>query len=147
MEKRVNYEDNAFIINTRIRLLNEIFLLEADPELFFDKTLDELDFINNTLHALLNNLLANEKLIERDEQFHNLLETEWQFTSLLNYLISGQGSLAGCFSPKLIPKLESLRNDCTKRQMAIQEKTSDDGEDRADARVVSPFELAELLKV
>ena len=142
----MNYEDNAFIINTRLRLLSDIFSLDADPALFFTKTLDELDFINLTLQSLLDNLGANERLIEQEEQFHTLLETEWRFNLLLNNLIQGRGSLAMYFYPNLTPKLESIRNDCIKRQDIIKEKEITGNGGRADVLVVSPFELAELLK-
>jgi hypothetical protein len=147
MEKRINYEDNTFIVNTRIRLLHDIFLLEADSALFFKKTLDEIDFINEALDTLLNALIENDKLIERTERLHDLLETEWRFTSLLNFLIGGQGSLAGNFHPQIAPKLESVRNDCVRRRDLIKEHdvSFHEGE-RADERLVSAFELAELLK-
>jgi hypothetical protein len=147
MEKRVNYEDNTFIINTRIRLLHDIFLLEADAALFFKKTLDELDFINEALEMLLNALIENDKLIERTERLHDLLETEWRFTALLNFLISGQGSLADNFCPQIVPKLESVRNDCVRRRDLIKEHdVSSRGGDEANERLVSAFELTELLK-
>jgi hypothetical protein len=146
MGKCVNYEDNAFIINTRLRLLSDIFTLDTDPALFFTKALDDLDFINITLQSLLDNLLSNERLIEQEEQFHTLLETEWQFNLLLNNLIQGRGSLAMYFHPKLTPKLESIRNDCIKRQDIIKEKEMTRTGDRTDVLVVSSFELSELLK-
>jgi hypothetical protein len=147
MEKRINYEDNTFIINTRIRLLHDIFILEADFALFFEKVLDELDFINETLEILLNTLIVNNKLIERSDRFHDLLETEWRFTSLLNYLISGQGSLAEHFCPNHVPKLESLSKDCVRRRDMIKEHDMSSGEgDKANERLVSAFELTELLK-
>jgi hypothetical protein len=147
MEKRINYEDNTFIINTRIRLLHDIFMLEADSALFFKKVLDELDFINEALEMLLNALVANDKLIERGERLHDLLETEWRFTSLLSYLISGQGSLADSFCPNFVPKLESISKDCALRRDTIKEHDVSSGEEaKSDERLVSAFELAELLK-
>jgi hypothetical protein len=146
MKKRVNYEDNTFIINTRIRLLQDILVLEADSALFFNKTLDELDFINNTLDVLLNNFLENDKLIERPDRLRDLLETEWRFTSVLNFLISGQGSLSSDFYPRLLPKLKSLLDDCVKRRSLIEEQEVSSMKNQSDARLVSSLELSELLK-
>jgi hypothetical protein len=146
MKKRVNYEDNTFIINTRIRLLQDIFVLEADSALFFNKALDELDFINNTLDALLKDFLENNKLIERSERLRDLLETEWRFTSVLNYLISGQGSLVDDFYPRLVPKLKSLLGDCTQRRSVIEKEKADSEKNPVDERLVSSLELSELLK-
>ncbi|MDR1232423.1 MAG: hypothetical protein LBK61_13600 [Spirochaetaceae bacterium] len=147
MEKRINYEDNTFIINTRIRLLHDILLLEADSSIFFKKTLEELDFINETLDILLNALISNNRLIGRSERFHDLMETEWRFTALLNLLISGRGSLGDCFYPQFTPKLESIRNDCGRRRDLIKEHNLSSPEvDEEDERLVSTFELAELLK-
>jgi hypothetical protein len=146
MKKRVNYEDNMFIINTRIRLLQDIFLLEADSALFFSKTLDELDFINTTLDVLLKDFIENDKLIERYERFRDLLETEWRFVSVLNFLISGQGSLADDFYPRLVPKLKSILGDCDQRMGMIEQQKADGEDNLADERLVSSFELSELLK-
>jgi hypothetical protein len=147
MDKRINYEDNTFIINTRIRLLHDILLLEADSSLFFKKMLEELDFINETLDILLNALISNNSLIGRSERFHDLMETEWRFTALLNFLIGGGGSLGDCFLPQFSPKLESIRNDCGKRRDLIKEYNLSPPEaGEADERLVSPFELSELLR-
>ena len=146
MKKRVNYEDNKFIINTRIRLLQDMFLLEADSALFFKKTLDELDFINNTLETLLKDFTENDKLIERSERFRDLLETEWRFASLLNFLASGQGSLADDFYPHLVPKLKSLLGDGIQRREIIEKQKADGEKNQVDERLVSSRELSELLK-
>jgi hypothetical protein len=146
MKKRVNYEDNTFIINTRIRLLQDIFLLEADSTLFFGKTLDELDFINTTLEVLLKEFIENDKLIERHERFQDLLETEWRFVSVLNFLISGQGSLADNFFPRLVPKLKSILSDCARRLSVIEKQKTDGANNQVDERLVSSVELSELLK-
>jgi hypothetical protein len=146
MKKRVNYEDNTFIINTRIRLLQDIFVLEADSALFFNKALDELDFINNTLEFLLKDFMENDKLIERADRLRDLLETEWRFTSVLNFLASGQGSLAEDFYPRLVPKLKSLLGDCGRRRDMIEAQMAGSEQNQVDARLVSSRELAELLK-
>jgi hypothetical protein len=147
MEKRINYEDNTFIINTRIRLLHDILLLEADSSLFFKKMLEELDFINETLDVLLNALVSNNSLIGRSGRFHDLMETEWRFTALLNFLIEGGGSLGDCFHPQFSPKLVSIRSDCGRRRDLIKEHNLSSPEaDEADERLVSTLELAELLR-
>jgi hypothetical protein len=146
MKKRVNYEDNTFIVNTRIRLLQDIFALEADSALFFNRALDELDFINNTLDTLLKDFLENNKSIERAERLQDLLETEWRFTSVLNYLISGQGAFADDFYPRLVPKLKSLLGDCTQRRSMIEKEKVDSEKNPVDERLVSSLELSELLK-
>ncbi|MDR1470144.1 MAG: hypothetical protein LBT00_12735 [Spirochaetaceae bacterium] len=146
MKRRVNYEDNTFIVNARIRLLQDIFLLEADSTLFFNKTLDELDFINNTLDVLLKDFVENDKLIERSERFRDLLETEWRFASVLNFLINGQGSLADDFYPRLVPKLQSLLGDCVRRRNMIEEQKAEGEKNQVDGRLVSSLELSELLK-
>ena len=75
MNARTNIEDNIFILNIRIRMIHNLLLLDADPDLFLEKTLEDADFISYTLDALLRQLAGSTRYIDRKEQFHNLAET------------------------------------------------------------------------
>ncbi|MDR1285981.1 MAG: hypothetical protein LBK08_00075, partial [Treponema sp.] len=89
MNKRINFEDSIFIINTRIRIIRDMLLLDTDPDLFLEKALEDVSFIDKTLAILLDQLLDNSRFIERTEQFHNLAETERIFADVLSGLING----------------------------------------------------------
>ena len=120
MNKHINFEDNIFVLNLRIRMIQDLLILDTDTELFLHKTLDDLDFINSSLNVLLSNLKENYRLIERDEQFHNLAETERQFCEVLSELDHGEGNISALEYPELRDKIGLLTGRSQDRQNAIK---------------------------
>ena len=121
MNKHTNFEDNIFVLNIQIRMIQDLLILDTDPELFLNKTMDDLDFINSTLNTLLSNLKENFRLIERDKQFYNLTETERQFCEVLNELENGDGNISAVQYPDLRERIGSLSDSSQNRQSSIKE--------------------------
>ncbi|MDR3131295.1 MAG: hypothetical protein LBU18_07080 [Treponema sp.] len=140
MNKRINYEDAIFIINTRIRIIRDMFLLDADPDLFLEKTLDDVDFIDRILSILLEQLADNKRFIDRVEQFHNLAETERIFSEAISELIASDRF------PAIRDHLTILWNHTQERRMTIANITGYDNEKTPSDPVVSSDELNELLQ-
>ncbi|MDR2467691.1 MAG: hypothetical protein LBD22_01875 [Spirochaetaceae bacterium] len=145
MEKHLNYEDNIFILNTRIRMVSDLLLLDADPELYLDKTIEDLDFIGETAKFILTGLMANRQLIEWDEQLHNLYDTEERFFDLLSRILNGKASFSIDNFPRIAEITGALAAACTERQKIIKEHMSEALTTTSDPRVVSVDELAALL--
>ena len=145
MNKRVNFEDSLFILMMRIRMIRDIITLDADPELFLEKTLDDIYFADHTLQILLEYLQQNHYLIERVELLEHLSELEWQFCRILQELIEHDGSISVREIPNIREKLLACRNNSRERQ-----KTADSmrpaGNSQSGEPVVSSDELTELLK-
>ena len=121
MKGHINFEDNIFILNIRIRMIHDLLILDTDAELFLGKTLEDLDFINATLTSLLLSLKENLRLIDRDEQFHNLAETERQFCEVLSELDQGEGAISAIQYPELKDRLELLAGRSRDRRMSLEE--------------------------
>jgi hypothetical protein len=145
MNKRINFEDNIFILNVRIRMIRDILVLDADPDLFLEKTMEDIDFINNTLEALLGNLIENKRLLERDTEFDNLSDLEWQFSQVLAEFLNGGGNISAVQFPMLKGKITMLRKYSQDRKKAMEDARSP-AESPAAEPVVSSLELSELLK-
>jgi hypothetical protein len=145
MHKRVNFEDNIFIIAARIRVMRDLLVLDTDPELFLEKTLDDISFVDHTLDMLLGNLMANERLLDRNETLENLGDLEWQFTQVLSVLQNGSGNISALNFPLLREKIRILQNRSQERQKTIGE-SKEPGEDAALEGAVSSDELSELLR-
>ena len=120
MNKHINFEDNIFVLNLRIRMIQDLLILDTDTELFLQKTLDDLDFINSSLKTLLSNLKENYRLIERDEQFHNLAETERQFCEVLSEMDHGEGNLSALQYPELRERIVLILSNSQDRQNSIK---------------------------
>ena len=145
MNKRVNFEDSLFILMMRIRMIRDIITLDADPELFLEKTLDDIFFADQTLRVLLEYLQENHYLIERVELLEHLSELEWQFSRLLQELLDHNGSFSICEIPAIKEKISNCRSNSLERQRAA-ESLSPAGSSLPGEPVVSSDELTELLK-
>jgi hypothetical protein len=146
MNKRINFEDSIFIINTRIRIIRDMLFLDTDPDLFLEKTLDDVNFIDKTLAILMDQLSNNKRFIERTEQFYNLAETERVFAEVLSGLIDGDSAISSGRFPAMRDRLTLLWNHARERRKTINNTAgSETGGTSADP-VVSPDELNELLQ-
>jgi len=145
MNKRVNFEDNIFILMVRIRMIQDVITLDADPELFLKKTLDDIGFTDHTLGILLGYLTENNRLIEREELLEHLSELEWQFSQVLQKLLEHDGNISVRGIPSITEKLTAFRNNSMERLRNIEDLGPSESS-RSGEPVVSSDELTELLK-
>ena len=144
MSRHVNFEDNIFVLNIRIRMIRDLLILDTDAALFLEKTKDDLVFLHSCLASLFSRLKENNRLIERDEQFYNLLETEKQFCFVLRELGEGEGNISVLKCPDLKELVDNFLNSSAERQQSIQEMVVN-SKQPAPEPVVSHDELHELL--
>jgi hypothetical protein len=145
MNKLVNFEDNVFILTMRIRMVRDIITLDADPELFLEKTLDDIYFADHTLKILLDYLKENHFLIERAEHLEHFSALEWQFSQILSDLLENNGNLSTRNVPSIQDKLGLCKNNSFERQKSA-EKLSSLTANISGEPMVSSDELTELLK-
>jgi hypothetical protein len=145
MQKYLNYEDNIFILNTRIKIISDLLLLEADADLFLDKTIEDIDFISATANVLVKNLLENRQLIEWDEQLHNLYDMEDRFLKLIKSIQVGQACFSTNKYPVITDTIDAFYSAAMKRQKTLKENMSSDAALVNDPRIVSSDELVALL--
>ena len=145
MNKRVNFEDNIFILMMRIRMIRDIIILDADPELFLEKTLDDICFADQTLRTLLGFIKDNNQLIERDELLEHLSEAEWQFSQVVGSLLNHNGNLSIRGAGPIREKLIAFQNSSLERRKTAEYLTPDEGS-LSGSPIVSSDELTELLK-
>ncbi|MDR2097582.1 MAG: hypothetical protein LBP37_03595, partial [Spirochaetaceae bacterium] len=136
---------NIFILNVKIRAISDIILLDADPDLFLERTMEDLDFILAKLTLIQESLALNEQLISRTEQLHNLDETYVRFLALINDTLRGKG----CFDPNRYPfireHLNTLATYCVNGQKQLKALKAAAGVNVNDVRLVSTDELTALL--
>lgn len=102
-------------------MIQDLLILDTDADLFLNKTLDDLSFIHSSLGILLSSLKENFRLIERDEQFHNLAETERQFCEVVSELDHGEGNISVLHYPELRERIAPLLSQSQDRQNSIKE--------------------------
>ena len=146
MNKQVNFEDNIFILLMRIKMIRDTITLDADPELFLEKILDDIYFTDHVLRILLEHLEENDRLIARDEFLDQLYETERQFSQVIDEVLNHKGNIFVRGIPEINDKLIFLRKSSLERRRII-ETLYQDSNNSTDKIVVSSDELSELLKV
>jgi hypothetical protein len=143
--QHINYEDNIFILNTKIRAIDDLMCLEAENGLFLDKTIEDIDFIGYAADKILENLLENKQLIDWDEQIHNLHDTEDRFSALLKSILNGQAAFSVSKYPVMDGIVNAISAASAERQKKIKENMGESGQAMNDPRVVSVEELALLV--
>jgi hypothetical protein len=146
MNKYINFEDTIFILNIQIRMIRDLLILDADPGLFLEKTLGDIDFIDTSLSVVLGNLMENERLIGKDELFHNLYETERRFSDVLSQMEHGSGGISGVQFPVIREKIAALRDKTRERRGIIKDTAAKNDQKTLEPMGVSSVELCELLK-
>ena len=145
MNKHVNFKDNVFILLIRIRMIQDAITLDADPEMFLEKVLDDIDFIDQTLRILLDYLRENDRLISRDGFLKYLSEAESRFERFLGDFLRHEGNISIREIPTISEKLLALQNGSMERQNTI-DSMGNNKNPETDNPVVTKDELAELLK-
>lgn len=145
MAKRIHFEDDIFYLNLLVRTLRDGLELDLDPELFLNRIVDDLAFIDTAFERLLAELAGNERLIERNEQFLNLLEAEERFSEAIGRVSSGRGTLAQALAP-FAERFAELRAASLRRRSEIDAASTVRPGLDDDPNLVSSFELNELLK-
>jgi hypothetical protein len=145
MNKRVNLQDSIFILNGRLKILRDLLTLDPDPDLFLEKTVDDIEFLDRALEALLEQVRNNGHILERNEVLDYLFDLEWDFSQILEDISGGSGGISAGSFPPLQERIRSLLDRGTGRRRVL-------GDERSSATVpamenaVSSDELSELLK-
>jgi hypothetical protein len=145
MNKYIDFEDSVFILFLRVRMLRDLLRLNPDPELFLDKTMDDLQFINNTLETLMVDMIANAQIVGRNGEFDSLSDLEWQYNQLLTEFSGDSSPFSAENFPNTRETIFSLKNRSDIRRKTIDESVSPMEQAQAEP-MVSPAELTGLLK-
>ena len=146
MDKHDNFEDNIYLLMGRIKNLRDSTILDMDPEIFLDKTLEDIDFFDKTLELLLQRILENQWSINRKELLHHLSELDWQFSQVLQEILDGSGSISIKKIPSLKEKMTILRKKSLDRRNTAETTGAAVTGDNPEEPVISSNELNELLK-
>jgi hypothetical protein len=145
MNKHLNLQDNIFILNSRLRILRDILVLDAEPSLFLEKTLDDVNFLDHALDTLLGQIRNNSRIFERDEVLDYLTDLEWDFSQVLGDFFSNSGSISAASFPPIQDRIRMLQDRGAERRRTIGEERKSTTAPAME-HTVSSDELNELLK-
>jgi hypothetical protein len=109
-------EDTIFIISMRMRMIRDTLRLNPPADLFLEKSLDDLCFINHVLVSL------SQTITETNNGFVDyLLDTEWQFSQLLIEFSVDSSPFSIRAFPDTREKIASLRMESDARRKTLEE--------------------------
>jgi hypothetical protein len=145
VNQSVNLQDNIFLLNSRLKILRDTLILDADPALFLDQTLEDTEFLDRSLETLLEYLRTQDRLFGRGEILGYLADLEWDFSRFLTELSTGRGSISAVSYPALGERIRLLQNRGAGRLKALDADRRAAGFSAME-NAVSSDELNELLK-
>ena len=87
MANTVNYDDNLFYLMTVMRALRSGLQLEIDPNLYLDRIIEDIFFIDRTIEQIHETLRRNTHLINRREHLRQVMRAKRGFADLLDDLV------------------------------------------------------------
>jgi len=125
-------------------MIKDLLRLDVDQVLFYRQTMGDLEFISSALDVMTEKFLANVKFLDREIESDNLLDTEWQFSQLLNELSNRSNPYSNAYFPETQTYIDKFRKESEKRRKQLEE-ASVPAEQSMTEPVVSNAELNGLL--
>jgi hypothetical protein len=109
----------------------------------------DLEFIDKSLDKLLELLEQSTRFIDRETQFHNMIETEEAFDKLLKAFLNEDSTFIKTNSAEASlfkGKVMQISGNAANRKTHLEDETLALAGNSVQEPVVSPMELSELLK-
>ena len=103
MKKRINYGDNLYLLGLVLKDVTAGARLNVDPDLFLDRLVEDLFFLDASIGRIHELLAANPHLLERLEHLKSLQKLCQGLVQLLDGLVQKQlplGEHLGHFAEK-----------------------------------------------
>jgi len=101
-------------------MIKDTLRLNPLPELFLERSLDDLAFIDNILELLVRTLAEGNQNNGNGEAEY-LSDTEWQFSQLLTEFSLESSPFSAQAFPETTQKIAALRESNNARRKAIEE--------------------------
>src|SRR5208337_1517880 len=94
MTRRINYEDDIFTLALQVRCLQDTLKLEVDPELFRERLLGDITWIDATIGRLYQSLKESSLFVKRQEHLKELQKLKRAFAGALDALVEKRAPFA-----------------------------------------------------
>ena len=108
MTRRINYEDDIFTIALQVRCLQDTLKLEVDAELFRERVLGDIEWIDSVTGRLYQSLKDSSYYVKRQEHLKELAKLKRAFVSALDSLVERRAPLSASLGD-VMPSIDSRR--------------------------------------
>jgi hypothetical protein len=109
MTRRINYEDDIFTVALQVRCLQDALKLEVDPDLFKDRLLGDVAWIDAISGRLYQSLRDSSLYVKRQEHLKELAKLKRAFAEALDAILEKKAPIAECMQEK-IGDLRAIRD-------------------------------------
>lgn len=145
MTRRVNYEDNIFYLILIFRGIAASLKLNIDAELYKDRIIEDIQFLDKTMATVFQSLRSNQLMIDRLIHLKELQKLNRNFIALLEDILEERLPLASSLEQDfdLLQRIQSNREHELSglKEMIAENKTSSPDQEQ----IVSEEEFKYLL--
>jgi len=125
-------------------MIRDLLHLDTDTSLFYTQTMNDLEFINNVMEMLTAKFLENMKILDREVEADNIVETEWKYSQLLIEVSNNSSPFSASIFPQMSATISKFKKDSTRRQKLIDDSYVP-AENSVSENVVTSAEITGLL--
>ena len=145
MTRRVNYEDNIFYLTLVFKGIAAGLKLNIDTELYRDRILEDIRFLDRTCSSIYQSLKANHLMIDRLAHLKGLLKLNSSLMALLKDILDERFPMASALEQDF-DLLQRIQSNREAELAGLKEMTSRLGESGSDQeQIVSEQEFKFLL--
>ena len=145
MEDTIYYDENLFYINDIINTISRGLRLDLEPDLFIDKFVDDILFVEHALSMLYSSLSNNKNLVNKSEHLRRFMRSKRRFSEVLESITESSRGFSLRISPfyaKFRDIAEGQREQLLEMREALYATTTPD---ELQPDVVSEQEIMFLL--
>ncbi len=94
MTRRINYEDDIFTVALQVRCLQDTLKLEVDPELFKDRIIGDISWIDGIIAKLYQSLRESSLYVKRQDYLRELQKLKRSYVEVLDSLVERRAPFA-----------------------------------------------------
>ena len=125
-------------------MIRDTLHLNPPPELFLEKSLDDLTFVDGALESLVRAIMENSDQYSGNNETEYISDTEWQFNQVLTEFALESSPFSAHVLPETMQKIAVMRASSEARRKTIDE-TGQPLEIAQSEPVVTSAELNGLL--
>ena len=102
-------------------MIRDTLHLDPAPELFLEKSLDDLTFIDGAMELLVKTIRENGSQYGANGESEYVADTEWQFNQVLTEFLLESSPFSAHASPETMQKIAIMRAASESRRKIIEE--------------------------